>query len=108
MTSVWRMYCKGTMLICACVSCRLKKDDESLTIHNVNEGDEGSYTCTVKSEIDQDSASARLTVLGTLSMQTSAGRLRHKHLIETFNFQLKCSEKCLFLISFHVSFSPTT
>ncbi|XP_030585575.1 neurofascin homolog (chicken) a isoform X2 [Archocentrus centrarchus] len=42
---------------------RLKKDDESLTIPNVNEGDEGTYTCTVKSEIDQDSASARLIVL---------------------------------------------
>ncbi|XP_034724129.1 neurofascin homolog (chicken) a isoform X22 [Etheostoma cragini] len=42
---------------------RLKKDEESLTIPNVNEGDEGMYTCTVKSEIDQDSASARLTVL---------------------------------------------
>ncbi|XP_058488737.1 neurofascin homolog (chicken) a isoform X16 [Solea solea] len=42
---------------------RLKKDDDSLTINNVNEGDEGTYTCTVKSEIDQDSASARLTVL---------------------------------------------
>uniref|UniRef100_A0A8C9ZHG7 Neural cell adhesion molecule L1 n=1 Tax=Sander lucioperca TaxID=283035 RepID=A0A8C9ZHG7_SANLU len=37
---------------------RLKKDEESLTIPNVNEGDEGTYTCTVKSEIDQDSASA--------------------------------------------------
>lgn len=49
-----------------CVSRRLKKDEESLTIPNVNEGDEGTYTCTVKSEIDQDSASARLTVLGTL------------------------------------------
>ncbi|XP_024915650.1 neurofascin homolog (chicken) a isoform X9 [Cynoglossus semilaevis] len=42
---------------------RLKKDDESLTITNVHEGDEGTYTCTAKSEIDQDSASARLTVL---------------------------------------------
>ncbi|XP_030276506.1 neurofascin homolog (chicken) a isoform X19 [Sparus aurata] len=42
---------------------RLRKDDESLTIPNVNEGDEGMYTCTVKSEIDQDTASARLTVL---------------------------------------------
>ncbi|XP_067359895.1 neurofascin homolog (chicken) a isoform X7 [Channa argus] len=42
---------------------RLRKDDESLTIPNVNEGDEGTYTCTAKSEIDQDSASARLTVL---------------------------------------------
>ncbi|KAM3621064.1 uncharacterized protein V6R79_005407 [Siganus canaliculatus] len=42
---------------------RLRKDEESITITNVNEGDEGMYTCTVKSEIDQDSASARLTVL---------------------------------------------
>uniref|UniRef100_A0A672IRD1 Neurofascin homolog (chicken) a n=1 Tax=Salarias fasciatus TaxID=181472 RepID=A0A672IRD1_SALFA len=42
---------------------KLKKDGESLTIPNVNEGDEGLYTCTVASEIDQDSASARLTVL---------------------------------------------
>ncbi|XP_061730505.1 neurofascin homolog (chicken) a isoform X3 [Nerophis ophidion] len=42
---------------------RMKKDDESLTISNINEGDEGIYTCSVKSEIDQDSASARLTVL---------------------------------------------
>uniref|UniRef100_A0A3Q2XGF3 Neural cell adhesion molecule L1 n=1 Tax=Hippocampus comes TaxID=109280 RepID=A0A3Q2XGF3_HIPCM len=40
-----------------------RKDDESLTITNINEADEGTYTCTVKTEIDQDSASARLTVL---------------------------------------------
>uniref|UniRef100_A0A7N6BDD1 Neural cell adhesion molecule L1 n=1 Tax=Anabas testudineus TaxID=64144 RepID=A0A7N6BDD1_ANATE len=52
---------------------RLKKDEESLTIPNVNEGDEGTYACTVKSEIDQDSASARLIVLGTLNIQNSAG-----------------------------------
>lgn len=44
---------------------RLKKDEVSLTIPNVNEGDEGTYTCTATSEIDEDSASARLTVLGT-------------------------------------------
>uniref|UniRef100_A0AAQ4QUN9 Neurofascin homolog (chicken) a n=1 Tax=Gasterosteus aculeatus aculeatus TaxID=481459 RepID=A0AAQ4QUN9_GASAC len=44
---------------------RLSKDEESLTVPNVNEGDEGTYTCSVTSEIDQDSASARLTVLGT-------------------------------------------
>lgn len=42
---------------------RLKKDEDLLTIPNVNEGDEGTYTCTAKSEIDEDSASARLTVL---------------------------------------------
>ncbi|XP_049588997.1 neurofascin homolog (chicken) a isoform X17 [Syngnathus scovelli] len=42
---------------------RLRKDEESLTVPNVNEGDEGTYTCTVETEIDRDSASARLTVL---------------------------------------------
>ncbi|XP_064824033.1 neurofascin-like isoform X2 [Oncorhynchus masou masou] len=42
---------------------RLKKDEDSLSIPNVHEQDEGTYTCTVKSEIDQDTASARLTVL---------------------------------------------
>ncbi|KAM8756130.1 neurofascin homolog (chicken) a isoform 4-T8 [Acanthopagrus schlegelii] len=50
---------------------RLRKDDESLTIPNVNEGDEGMYTCTVKSEIDQDMASARLTVLEEASLNPS-------------------------------------
>ncbi|XP_075869311.1 neurofascin homolog (chicken) a isoform X9 [Nelusetta ayraudi] len=42
---------------------RMRKDDDSLTISNVNEGDQGTYTCTVQSEIEQKSASARLTVL---------------------------------------------
>ncbi|KAM4587163.1 neurofascin homolog (chicken) a isoform 3-T6 [Odontesthes bonariensis] len=48
-----------------------RKEEESLTIPNVNEGDEGEYTCTVKSEIDQDSASARLTVLEEASLNPS-------------------------------------
>uniref|UniRef100_A0A671NLY3 Neural cell adhesion molecule L1 n=1 Tax=Sinocyclocheilus anshuiensis TaxID=1608454 RepID=A0A671NLY3_9TELE len=43
---------------------RFKKDEESLTIHNVNPEDGGTYTCTAKTEIDEDSASARLTVTG--------------------------------------------
>ncbi|XP_069009097.1 neurofascin homolog (chicken) a isoform X12 [Embiotoca jacksoni] len=47
---------------------RLKKDGESLTINNVNEGDEGTYTCSAKSEIDHDSASGRLTVLEEASL----------------------------------------
>uniref|UniRef100_A0A667XSZ6 Neurofascin homolog (chicken) a n=1 Tax=Myripristis murdjan TaxID=586833 RepID=A0A667XSZ6_9TELE len=42
---------------------RFKKDEEFLYIHNVNEGDEGTYTCVVASEIDEDSSPARLTVL---------------------------------------------
>ncbi|XP_034021180.1 neurofascin homolog (chicken) a [Thalassophryne amazonica] len=50
---------------------RLKKDKESLTIPNANEGDAGTYTCTAKTEIDQDSASARLTVLEEASLHPS-------------------------------------
>ncbi|XP_063071451.1 neurofascin homolog (chicken) a [Engraulis encrasicolus] len=42
---------------------RMKRDDESLSIYNINEGDEGTYTCRVTTELDEDSASARLTVL---------------------------------------------
>ncbi|XP_062402310.1 neurofascin homolog (chicken) a isoform X3 [Sardina pilchardus] len=42
---------------------RITKDDESLTITNINEGDQGTYTCLVKTEIDEDAATARLTVL---------------------------------------------
>ncbi|XP_053725354.1 neurofascin homolog (chicken) a isoform X12 [Synchiropus splendidus] len=42
---------------------RLRREEESLTISNVNDGDQGTYSCTVRSEIDQDSASGRLTVL---------------------------------------------
>uniref|UniRef100_A0A8C7TYG7 Neural cell adhesion molecule L1 n=1 Tax=Oncorhynchus mykiss TaxID=8022 RepID=A0A8C7TYG7_ONCMY len=47
---------------------RLKKDEDSLSIPNVHEQDEGTYTCTVKSEIDQDTASARLTVIEDTSL----------------------------------------
>ncbi|XP_038872155.1 neurofascin-like isoform X1 [Salvelinus namaycush] len=50
---------------------RLKKDEDSLSIPDVNEQDEGTYTCTVKSEIDQDTASARLTVLEDASLYPS-------------------------------------
>ncbi|XP_033852320.3 neurofascin homolog (chicken) a isoform X21 [Acipenser ruthenus] len=42
---------------------RVKKDEESMTIRNVNENDEGLYTCVVSTELDEDSATARLTVL---------------------------------------------
>ncbi|XP_041748217.1 neurofascin isoform X4 [Coregonus clupeaformis] len=50
---------------------RLKKDEDSLSIPNVHEQDEGTYTCTVKTEIDQDTASARLTVLEDASLYPS-------------------------------------
>uniref|UniRef100_A0A3Q2EC96 Neurofascin homolog (chicken) a n=1 Tax=Cyprinodon variegatus TaxID=28743 RepID=A0A3Q2EC96_CYPVA len=42
---------------------RVKIDKDSLTISSVSEEDEGLYTCIAQTEIDQDAASARLTVL---------------------------------------------
>ncbi|XP_078098195.1 neurofascin homolog (chicken) a [Mustelus asterias] len=48
---------------------RMKKDDDSLTIINVSERDEGIYTCVASTELDSDSAKARLTVLVVPSTQ---------------------------------------
>uniref|UniRef100_A0A8C9R673 Neuronal cell adhesion molecule a n=1 Tax=Scleropages formosus TaxID=113540 RepID=A0A8C9R673_SCLFO len=45
---------------------RLMVGADSLTINDVTEGDEGTYTCIVNTTLDQDSASARLTVLPLL------------------------------------------
>lgn len=45
-------------------------DTDSLTIKEVRDGDEGTYTCIMNTTLDQDSASAVLTVVGT-----SAARL---------------------------------
>ncbi|XP_058859581.1 neurofascin-like isoform X14 [Acipenser ruthenus] len=50
---------------------RVKKDEESMTIRNVNENDEGLYTCVVSTELDEDSATARLTVLASTLTSTS-------------------------------------
>ncbi|XP_026162931.1 neurofascin homolog (chicken) a isoform X4 [Mastacembelus armatus] len=50
---------------------RLKKDEESLIIPSVKDSDQGMYTCTVKSDLDQDSASARLIVLEDASLNPS-------------------------------------
>ncbi len=58
MSCTWR-------LISVCFSGRFRKDDETLTIYNVNPEDAGTYTCTARTEIDEKSASARLTVTGT-------------------------------------------
>ena len=44
--------------------CRMKKEDDSLTIFGVAERDQGSYTCVASTELDQDLAKAYLTVLG--------------------------------------------
>ncbi|XP_072886745.1 neurofascin homolog (chicken) a isoform X10 [Hemitrygon akajei] len=42
---------------------RAKEDEDSLTIINVSERDEGTYTCVARTDLDSDSAKARLTVL---------------------------------------------
>uniref|UniRef100_A0A8C5FYJ5 Neural cell adhesion molecule L1 n=1 Tax=Gouania willdenowi TaxID=441366 RepID=A0A8C5FYJ5_GOUWI len=42
---------------------RLNLDESTLVITNVNRDDEGNYTCVIKSELDQKSASAHLMVM---------------------------------------------
>ncbi|XP_071333017.1 neurofascin [Trachinotus anak] len=42
---------------------RISLDESNLVITNVNTGDEGEYTCVIKNELDQKSASARLMVM---------------------------------------------
>ncbi|XP_067107565.1 neurofascin homolog (chicken) a [Osmerus mordax] len=43
---------------------RVKREEEYLSILDVQNRDEGTYTCSVKTDLDQDSSSARLIVLG--------------------------------------------
>jgi hypothetical protein len=43
---------------------RLSLDESTLVITNVNRGDEGNYTCIIKTEMDKNTASARLVVMG--------------------------------------------
>ncbi|XP_028848889.1 LOW QUALITY PROTEIN: neurofascin [Denticeps clupeoides] len=42
---------------------RILKDGESLTIINVNKKDEGYYSCTVRTELEEHTATARLRVM---------------------------------------------
>lgn len=50
---------------------RFRKTEIALNISNVNEGDEGMYTCSAQSDIDQDAATGRLTVLEEASLHPS-------------------------------------
>ncbi|CAB1434807.1 unnamed protein product [Pleuronectes platessa] len=50
---------------------RISLDESNLVITNVNLGDEGDYTCVIKSELDQKSASARLMVMDRPDPPTS-------------------------------------
>lgn len=47
---------------------RFQVDVDTLTITDVTEGDEGTYTCMMKTSLDMDSASAMLTVVGMFSL----------------------------------------
>uniref|UniRef100_A0A8C8H6E6 Neurofascin n=1 Tax=Oncorhynchus tshawytscha TaxID=74940 RepID=A0A8C8H6E6_ONCTS len=42
---------------------QLSLDESTLVITNVNRGDEGNYTCIIKTEMDKNTASARLVVM---------------------------------------------
>ena len=44
-------------------------DTDSLTIKDIRDDDEGAYTCIMNTTLDQDSASAMLTVVGTFTYQ---------------------------------------
>uniref|UniRef100_A0A674BR59 Neurofascin n=1 Tax=Salmo trutta TaxID=8032 RepID=A0A674BR59_SALTR len=45
------------------IGWRLSLDESTLVITNVNRGDEGNYTCIIKTELDKNTASARLVVM---------------------------------------------
>lgn len=51
-------------LIISCAIPRISMDESNLVISNINTADGGNYTCLVKSELEQKSASARLMVMG--------------------------------------------
>lgn len=48
---------------------RFVVDTDSLAIKDVTDGDEGTYTCIMNTTLDQDSASAMLTVVGTFTVE---------------------------------------
>lgn len=50
-----------------CNPCRFEVGDESLIIRDVTDDDAGTYTCITNTILDQDSASAALTVVGALT-----------------------------------------
>lgn len=51
-----------------CNTFRFVVGKESLTISDVADDDEGTYTCITNTILDQDSASAKLTVVGKYSL----------------------------------------
>lgn len=59
--------------LCNYAVIRFEVNMESLTIKNVTEEDEGTYTCIMNTTLDQDSASAMLTVVGPFKVHLSDG-----------------------------------
>uniref|UniRef100_A0A8B9RNW7 Neurofascin n=1 Tax=Astyanax mexicanus TaxID=7994 RepID=A0A8B9RNW7_ASTMX len=53
---------------------RMTKDEDSLTIADVYRRDEGVYTCRVKTEVEDVSVSAKLTVMGMQNIHTHMHR----------------------------------
>ncbi|XP_046881049.1 neurofascin homolog (chicken) a isoform X4 [Hypomesus transpacificus] len=54
---------------------RVKREEEYLSILDVQNSDEGTYTCSVKTDLDQDSSSARLIVLEDESLSPTYSAL---------------------------------
>lgn len=91
--------------LCKLSVSRLILESDSLTITDVSESDAGVYTCVTNTTLDQDSASAELTVVGKLDPRSFtppssrlsftisrliagafASRQQHKYLIDTFSW----------------------
>lgn len=58
-------------------------DTDSLTIKDVTDGDEGTYTCIMNTTLDQDSASAMLTVVGTFTDEVRGANVLISLMIQT-------------------------
>lgn len=72
---------------------RFTLESDSLSIADVTEGDAGVYTCITNTTLDQDSASAELTVVGKLG---SPGARCHRL---TDGFSSVCAADCLSSVS---------
>ena len=65
----WRMLAAPPLkqTLCKPSVSRFILESDSLTITDVTENDAGVYTCITNTTLDQDSASAELTVVGRFS-----------------------------------------
>lgn len=68
-------------------------DSDSLTITDVTENDAGTYTCIMVTTLDQDSASAELTVVGMFPLSYE----QPPHAIVNPSLKYKCNWVFTFL-----------